>query len=201
MASRRPTLLLALPLLLAGCPLRHARPAQSRTDAGVAATGSTAQDSGGVTDANAADGGMRRRDAGARAGGSHDAATAAATDAARRKPADDAGASGDAAQQSSAGDAGAGSCSPACAHGSVCVKTQVIGGALIEPDDAGVCPAPRVMVPEAPGICSLPPSFQCATVPAACRASLSCACAQPVCGSLSCESATAALVQCLLRAP
>src|SRR5690242_3689962 len=64
-----------------------------------------------------------------------------------------------------------------CGQGEICVKDQTIGGAFIPPDDAGNCPPPRIIVPEAPISCSPPPTFHCAPLPAACLAAPSCACA------------------------
>ena len=86
-----------------------------------------------------------------------------------------------------------------CAPGTVCVRNQVIGGAFIPPD-AGRCPDGRVMVPESPNSCALPPTYYCAPIPAVCGGTPTCTCAASLC-QYPCETADANLVFCLERVP
>jgi hypothetical protein len=86
-----------------------------------------------------------------------------------------------------------------CANGQVCVVDQVHGGALIAPDDAGMCPSGRVL---AGSVCESPPSYQCAATPASCASGLSCSCATSLCSNpYQCTQASAATVHCDLDAP
>ena len=95
-----------------------------------------------------------------------------------------------------------------CGGGSVCVEDQTIGGAAVYPDDAGHCPAGRVMVPQAPNFCSPVPTFHCAALPAACNtppgsvAVAHCVCASNLCqAGTMCSDLSPTLMECLLAAP
>jgi hypothetical protein len=96
-------------------------------------------------------------------------------------------------------------CDPACGAGSICVRTQTLGGALIQPDDAGVCPSGTYLVPSGgtgPGFCEGNPSFACAPRPAACTGALSCDCAASACPPAhTCQNDTPSEINCLLLAP
>jgi len=91
-------------------------------------------------------------------------------------------------------------CGPAtCGNDQVCVVSQIEGGAVRLPDDAGVCP---VGTRNNNGRCELLPTYRCAPRPAACGAGLSCDCARSLCDpSYVCESAAAGAIQCDLLAP
>jgi len=111
----------------------------------------------------------------------------------------------DGAGQTTSGDAGV--CA-ACGAGAVCVEDVVSGGAFITPDDAGQCPPGRVLSPGTPQTCVSPPTYHCATLPAACNtapgstAIAHCACAGSLCGSgESCTDVTPSLMKCTLLAP
>lgn len=96
-------------------------------------------------------------------------------------------------------------CDPACTTGNVCVSNQTVGGALIEPNDAGACPTGMHLVPSggtAPGHCEANPTYTCASRPAACAGTLSCACAGVLCESgHACQRATEAQVSCVEAVP
>ncbi len=115
----------------------------------------------------------------------------------------DADANGD--SETSTSDVDAGPCG-SCGGGSVCVEHEVLGGALIPPDDAGQCPAGRVILPNAIG-CSLPPTFDCAPLPGACFppgaiAPSHCVCAPSLCSSgEQCTNVSPTLMRCALLAP
>jgi hypothetical protein len=96
-------------------------------------------------------------------------------------------------------------CDPACTAGNVCVSNQTVGGALIEPNDAGICPTGMHPVPSggtAPGHCENNPTYTCASRPAACSGALSCACAGALCASgHACQGATETQVSCVEAVP
>jgi hypothetical protein len=92
-------------------------------------------------------------------------------------------------------------CDPSCGAGTVCVRRQTIGGALFTPD-AGRCEEPRLIVPEAPFACSLPPSFACEPAPTACTGTATCACAGTLCTTGNeCVENVAGQIDCIARAP
>jgi hypothetical protein len=86
-----------------------------------------------------------------------------------------------------------------CAGGQVCVREQVQGGAVIVPDDAGMCPGGRVLTGN---YCEQAPSYHCAATPPSCSSGLACACAQSLCSSpYQCTQASAGMVQCVESVP
>lgn len=103
---------------------------------------------------------------------------------------------------SSGGTDGGGSCGTAtCTAGQVCVSNQTQGGAIITPDDAGMCPAGDADFGDA-GRCEQIPVYHCAAIPAACTSGVTCGCAGSLCEQLHiCISASSALVECVLEAP
>lgn len=136
--------------------------------------------------------------------GATDAATLDSTARDSTIEAGDAGEDG--ASQTTGSDADA-TCAT-CGAGSVCVENQTIGGAVFRPDDAGQCPAGRIIVPAAPNFCSLPPTFNCALLPSACAtapgstAVAHCTCAPSLCSAgRQCTDLTPTLMRCLLSAP
>jgi hypothetical protein len=96
-------------------------------------------------------------------------------------------------------DAGATCGGVVCASDQVCVMNQVEGGAVVPPNDAGMCTGTDVLLN---GMCDPPPSYRCAPAPTTCSGGLDCTCAQPLCNAnYTCQSASAGLVQCFLQAP
>jgi hypothetical protein len=86
-----------------------------------------------------------------------------------------------------------------CAPGEVCVSSQIEGGALRPPNDAGVCPDGEVL---SGASCEAAPTFACAKPPSSCATGLSCACAQSLCeASHMCTEAKDGLVQCVEEVP
>jgi hypothetical protein len=112
----------------------------------------------------------------------------------------------DATREGTAGDADAAPCA-ACGAGSVCVEDLVLGGELILPDDAGQCPNGRVVVPQSPRSCTVPPTYRCLPVPAECTsgtpAPTHCACVPSICpaGLYMCTDLTLTLTQCIEAVP
>jgi hypothetical protein len=87
----------------------------------------------------------------------------------------------------------------ACAPGEVCVRDQVLGGACLQPGDAGCPPG---FTPG--GVCCVAgPGFHCADRPAACGSTLTCACAaSALCrpGAI-CGTPSTTEIDCTLLAP
>jgi hypothetical protein len=101
------------------------------------------------------------------------------------------------------GDAGTGVC-PNCTNGSLCVEHQIEGGARIT-TDAGQCPPGRV---PSGGLCVLPPSYACMTLPSACSPPpgsppvAHCICARSLCGSANlCADLSPTLMKCTEQVP
>src|SRR5450432_1155127 len=88
-------------------------------------------------------------------------------------------------------------CGPECSSGSICVSQQVSGGATIESNDAGACPADTHAT--SGGRCDRDPSYACAVIPASCGATVDCACASSVCQG--CQSVAAGQVNCVELVP
>jgi hypothetical protein len=85
-----------------------------------------------------------------------------------------------------------------CTGGEVCVMNQFEGGAVMSPNDAGMCPDGDV---NNNNVCNPEPTYHCAPAPA-CPSGLSCTCAQSLCqSSYTCQEASQGLVKCLLAAP
>ncbi len=95
-------------------------------------------------------------------------------------------------------DAGASCGSSTCASTELCVRTLVIGGALMPPDDAGACPSGWIPDPDAGLPCRRPYSWACVARPAAC-ATLACGCVGSLC--VTCESAVGSEVHCVTPVP
>jgi hypothetical protein len=92
-------------------------------------------------------------------------------------------------------------CSPPCDSASVCVETVTNGGAIIIADDAGVCP-PGAHAAGVDRICVRNPTYGCAAKPAACGATLTCACAATLCTAPHfCQSTSAEQVDCVANVP
>jgi hypothetical protein len=164
-------------------------------------SGSGAADGGGAADAGGAAGADGARSDGAAivadAGGAVDAAVDAAVSS-DGGPAVDVAA--DLRAQDGPGDALPLACGDAvCGASELCVTEQTIGGAVFVPGDGGVCPPPRIIVPDAPTSCSLPPSFHCSLLPAGCTNP--CSCAQAICRGSECSQPAPGSVRCVLLAP
>lgn len=158
-------------------------------------------DSGGGDEAGSNSGGGD--DTGSSSSGGADGAAGDSTLPDAGGPAGDSSADGPATGP--AGDAGV--CAT-CHPGTVCLEHQVSGGALIMPDDAGQCPAGRVVSPGTPALCVVDPTFQCAPLPATCSnapgtpAIAHCTCAKSLCASGEvCTDVTPTLMRCQLLAP
>jgi hypothetical protein len=92
-------------------------------------------------------------------------------------------------------------CSPPCDSASVCVETVTNGGAIIIADDAGACP-PGTHAAGVDRICVRNPIYGCAPKPAACGATLTCACAATLCTAPHfCQSTSAEQVDCVANVP
>jgi hypothetical protein len=91
--------------------------------------------------------------------------------------------------------------STSCASPELCVQSQVAGGAVIFPDDAGACPAGREV--GASGHCDDIPTYTCVQRPAACTGAISCACASALCPqNFMCQSsASTTFVSCVEAVP
>jgi len=90
-------------------------------------------------------------------------------------------------------------CTPACGGGSVCVGTGTLGGALILPNDAGVCPSGRHL---SGNICVGDLSYACMTIPASCNGTVTCACASSLCPSLHmCQGPSGGILSCVEAVP
>jgi hypothetical protein len=101
------------------------------------------------------------------------------------------------------GDGGipASGCRPACATGSICVSSVTNGGAVIFENDAGAC-GPGLHPSGVSGFCARDPIYGCATTPAACGTTITCACAGTLCVSPStCTGASAGEVDCQKNVP
>jgi hypothetical protein len=86
-----------------------------------------------------------------------------------------------------------------CAGGTVCVRSQILGGACLLPGDAG-CP-PGYMA--GAQCCVRDPSYACADRPVACAAALTCGCAAAtLCsGGSVCMTPSPDEIDCTLLAP
>ncbi len=94
---------------------------------------------------------------------------------------------------------GGGSCGGlSCGSTELCVRTLVIGGALITPDDAGGCPSGWIPDTDAGRPCRRPYSWACVARPTAC-ATLACGCVGSLC--VTCESAVGSEVHCVTPVP
>jgi hypothetical protein len=85
------------------------------------------------------------------------------------------------------GGASATDCSPACGSGQICVGSGTEGGAIIVPNDAGVCPTGTHPSGSTPTFCQNDLSYGCKPLPSGCNGTLTCACAcsNPICQIIS----------------
>jgi hypothetical protein len=99
------------------------------------------------------------------------------------------------------GGAAATDCNPTCGAGKVCVGTGTEGGALIMPNDAGVCPSGSHL---SGNFCQNNLGYACQPMPAACNGTLACPCASTLCpstGPYSCQVASASELLCVELVP
>ena len=90
-------------------------------------------------------------------------------------------------------------CSPACASGSVCVATGTEGGAVIMPNDAGVCPTGRHL---SGNFCASDLAYACMAIPAGCGGTVTCACASSLCPTLhNCQEPSGGTLSCVEAVP
>jgi hypothetical protein len=113
------------------------------------------------------------------------------------------GGQGGSGQAGSGGSGGAPAtdCNPACGAGKVCVGTGTEGGALIMPNDAGVCPSGSHL---SGNFCQNNLGYACQPMPAACNGTLACPCASTLCsstGPYSCQVASASELLCVELVP
>ena len=93
-------------------------------------------------------------------------------------------------------------CSPACAAGSICVASGSVGGAVILPNDAGVCPSGTHLALSggALGLCTRDLNYSCVTIPAECGGTVTCACAASLCTPPAvCGGPTDGVLSCIFR--
>jgi hypothetical protein len=115
------------------------------------------------------------------------------------------GQGGTTAGKGGSGGASATDCNPACQTDQICVGTGTEGGAVIMPNDAGVCPAGSHVSDPGGGlaICQRDLAYTCAPMPSACNGTLACACATSLCpsGPYSCQVASARELLCVELVP
>ncbi len=108
------------------------------------------------------------------------------------------GGSGSGTGGSGQGGSGAMTCTPACGSGSVCVGSGTVGGALIRPDDAGVCPTGR----HASGdICVTELAYACMIIPAGCGGTVTCECASTLCPASHACQPSGPVLTCIEAVP
>jgi hypothetical protein len=99
---------------------------------------------------------------------------------------------------SSASDGGQ-MCSPACGSGSICVASGSEGGAVIFPNDAGVCPSGRHL---SGSVCVNDLAYSCAAIPAGCGGNVTCTCASSLCPtSFMCQGPSNGVLSCIQAVP
>ena len=97
------------------------------------------------------------------------------------------------------GGAGGMTCSPACSSGSICVGTGIEGGALILPNDAGVCPSGHHL---SGNIFESDLAYACMPIPAGCGGTVSCTCASSLCpASHACQGPSGGILTCIEAVP
>jgi hypothetical protein len=96
-----------------------------------------------------------------------------------------------------------GDCNPPCAAGSFCLGTGTEGGAILMPNDAGVCPAGSYNPGGAINACIRQLSYACVPIPPACNGTITCGCAPSPCGEGGrvCQETSANEVTCVLQVP
>jgi hypothetical protein len=101
------------------------------------------------------------------------------------------------------GGAGGGNCTPACGTGSACVGTGTVGGAIITPNDAGVCPTGSHLAGGTASFCEADLNYGCQPIPAGCNGTLTCACAGTLCpsGPYSCQVQSSGELTCVEAVP
>jgi hypothetical protein len=92
-------------------------------------------------------------------------------------------------------------CSPACTSGLICVASGTEGGAIINANDAGVCPSG--MHPTGfENRCENNLAYGCMPIPGACGGTVTCTCAAVLCNAPEiCIGPTNGVLSCILEAP
>ncbi len=101
------------------------------------------------------------------------------------------------------GGGSASDCVPACGTGSVCVGSGIEGGALITPNDAGVCPTGTHSSGGSNPICEHDLSYSCKPIPSGCNGTITCTCAAALCpsGGYACQVTSAKEMTCIEAVP
>jgi hypothetical protein len=90
-------------------------------------------------------------------------------------------------------------CSPACGSGSICVGTGTEGGALIFPNDGGVCPTGRHLSEH---ICVSDLAYACMPIPSGCSGTVTCTCASSLCTTPHiCQGPSGGVLTCIEAVP
>jgi hypothetical protein len=100
-----------------------------------------------------------------------------------------------------AGGGSASGCVPACGPGNVCVGSGTEGGAIIVPNDAGVCPTGTHPAGGTPTTCQNDLSYACKPLPSGCNGTLTCACATAICSDPICQVVSATELTCIQAVP
>jgi hypothetical protein len=96
-----------------------------------------------------------------------------------------------------------------CTTSQICVAHRTVGGALVTPDDAGVCPPGRhvELLPGGDPICQNDWAYSCEDRPAGCAGVVDCTCAGTYCGDhglgsgCSVRTGTLSDLECVFAAP
>jgi hypothetical protein len=92
-------------------------------------------------------------------------------------------------------------CSPACTSGFICVASGTEGGAIINANDAGVCPS-GTHPTGFENRCENNRAYGCMPIPAACGGTVTCTCAAALCSAPeTCLGPTNGVLSCIVEAP
>ena len=92
-------------------------------------------------------------------------------------------------------------CSPGCTSGSICIASGTEGGAIINANDAGVCPA-GTHPTGFENRCENNLAYGCMQIPATCGGTVTCTCAATLCRAPEiCMGPTNGVLSCILEAP
>ena len=92
-------------------------------------------------------------------------------------------------------------CSPACTAGFICIASGTEGGAVINANDAGVCPS-GTHPTGFENRCDNNLAYGCMPIPATCGGTVTCTCAATLCTLPSaCMGPTNGVLSCILEAP
>ena len=112
-----------------------------------------------------------------------------------------AGSGGTVGSGGNSGTDGGMTCSPSCTSGFICVASGTEGGAIINANDAGVCPS-GTHPTGFESRCENDLAYGCMPVPAACGGTVTCTCAATLCRAPEiCMGPTSGVLSCILEAP